>query len=193
MPAPRCTEGLQAPKPLRGALPAGKPTLHCAAAEGGTGLGLGSRKCRLLWGLGPEDYECGWRPSSPRATVTPRVLQCEPSAAQVWCDHVCHRKCGLFPLNPRPGAWPHAWVRADLGWAEEEMVKVWVCITGPHPGGGGRALIPEAPLARFHLWAAPSSESCSSLASHGTQHNDRRISYRVQHRVILPSFFLLFF
>lgn len=134
----------------------GGPTLHCAAAEGGTGLGLGSRKRRLLCGLGPEDYECGWRPSSPRATVTPRVLQCEPSAAQVWCDHVCHCKCGFFPLSPRPGAWPHAWVRADLGWAEEEMVKVWVRITGPHPGGGGRALIPEAPLARFHLWAAPS-------------------------------------
>ncbi|XP_057623299.1 6-pyruvoyl tetrahydrobiopterin synthase isoform X1 [Chionomys nivalis] len=31
---------------------------------------------------------------------------------------------GLFPLSPRPGAWPHAWVRADLGWAEEEMVKI---------------------------------------------------------------------
>lgn len=95
---------------------------------------------------------------------------------------------GLFPLSLRPGAWPHAWVRADLGWAEEEMVKVWGCIAGPHPGGGGRALIPEAPLARFRLWAAPSSESCSSLASHSTQNNDLPGATQGS----TPSFFFFF-
>lgn len=72
------------------------------------------------------------------------------------------------------------------------MVKVWGRITGPHPGGGGRALIPEAPLVKFRLWAAPSSESCSSLASRSTQHNDRSMSYRVQHRVV-PHLFFFFF
>lgn len=158
MSASRCTEGLApSAETTPGALPAGEGR-PCTAQPRRAGLAsageAGSAGCSGVSGLKTMSAAGGLR---RRARLSRLVSFSASHRLHRWGVITCvTASAGLFPLSLRSGAWPHAWVRADLGWAEEEMVKVWGCIAGPHPEGGGRALIPEAPLARFLLWAAPS-------------------------------------